>query len=141
MARKLLGEILREGGKITPEQLREALERQRDSHEILGHILYHLGAVSEEDLQKAWSVQLGQEYIDLRETLLSSELVGRLDAEVARRWSAIPVREEGETVVVAMANPLDVRALSEIAKAMGRPVRSAVASASEIDEAIQKYYG
>jgi len=143
MARKLLGEILREGGKITPEQLRQALDRQRssDQHEVLGHILYHLGAVTEEDLQEAWSVQLGQEFIDLRQVLLSADLIGQLDAAIARRCCALPVREEAGTVIVAMANPLDVRALGEIANAMGKPVRSAVASASEIDEAIAKYYG
>jgi type IV pilus assembly protein PilB len=140
MARKLLGEILRENGTITAEQLKEALKRQRESHEILGHILYDLGAVSERDLQQAWGVQLGREFVDLRETLLSADLIRRLDGALARRYCAIPLREEDGTVVVAMANPLDVRALAEIAQNIGRPVRSAIASASELEEAIEKYY-
>jgi len=140
MARKLLGEILREKGKVSPEQLREALSRQRDSAEILGHILFHLGAVSERDLQEAWGIQLGQEFIDLRQTLLSADLIGRLSGELARRHGVIPVREEEGTVVVAMSNPLDVRALGDIAKDLGQPVKSAVASASDLEEAIQKYY-
>ena len=140
MARKLLGEILREKGKITAEQLKEALGRQRETKEVLGHILYHLGDVTEGDLQEAWGIQLGMEYIDLRQTLLSAELIGKLSSEIARRCWAIPVREEDGTIVVAIANPLDVRALGEIAKHMGSPVKSAIASACELEEAIEKYY-
>ena len=140
MPRKLLGEILRRQGKITPEQLEKALSHQRESREILGRILYHLGAVDERDLQEAWGVQLGMEFIDLPQTLLSAELIKRLTGEMARRYWAIPVREEEGMVVVAMANPLDVRALGEIAKQIGSPVRSAIASANELEEAIEKYY-
>ena len=140
MAKKLLGEILREQGKITPELLEEALGRQRETREILGRILYHLEAVDERDLQEAWSIQLGKEFIDLRQALLSSDLIARLPREMARRYSAIPVREEKGTVVVAMSNPLDVRALSEIAAHLGAPVKSAIASASDLDDAVDKYY-
>jgi len=140
MTRKLLGEILRDQGKITPEQLEQALNRQRETKEILGRILYRLDAVDERDLQEAWSVQLGKEFIDLRRVLLSSELIGRLPAEMARRYSAIPVREEDGAVVVAMANPLDVRALSEIAAHVQAPVRSAIASAGDLEDALDKYY-
>ena len=139
--RKLLGEILRESGKISSEQLEEALGRQRDTEEVLGHILFDLGAVSERDLQEAWGIQLGREFIDLKQTLLSAELIRKLSGNLARRYCAIPVREEHGAVVVAMANPLDVRALGEIAKEMGKSVRSAIASASELEEAIEKYYG
>ena len=63
--RKLLGEILRESGKITTEQLEEALGRQRDTEEVLGHILVDLGAVSERDRQEAWGSQLGRACSDL----------------------------------------------------------------------------
>jgi len=140
MSRKLLGEILREKGRISPEELEQALSRQRETHEILGRILFDLGAVTERDLQEAWGVQLGREFIDLQQELLSADLIRQLGRDLARRYCAIPVREEGETVVVAMANPLDVRALSEIAKQLRRPVKSAIASASELDEAIERYY-
>lgn len=141
MARKLLGEILRQKGKITPEQLQDALGRQRETEEVLGHILFHIGAVSERDLQEAWGIQLGREFIDLRQTLLSAELIAKLDGDLARRYTAVPVREEGGAVVVAIANPLDVRALGDIAKNIGQPVKSAVASASDLEDTIQKYYG
>ena len=141
MARKLLGEILRQKGKITPEQLQDALGRQRETEEVLGHILFHIGAVSERDLQEAWGIQLGREFIDLRQTLLSAELIAKLDGDLARRYTAVPVREEEGAVVVAIANPLDVRALGEIAKNIGQPVKSAVASASDLEDTIQKYYG
>jgi type IV pilus assembly protein PilB len=141
MGRKLLGEILREQGKITPEQLREALDEQKSSNEILGHILFDMGAADERDLQEAWGVQLGREFVDLRQTLLSSELIEKFSPELARRHSALPVHDDGEVVTVALSNPLDVRALGEIARHLGRKVRSAIASAGDLEEAIDKYYG
>jgi len=141
MARKLLGEILREQGAVAEEDLNTALGRQRDGEkDVLGHILFDLGAASERDLQRAYGLQLGREFVDLRETVLSAELIGRLSGELARRHCAIPIREEDGRVVVALANPLDVRALSEIGKHLGCPVRSAIACASDLEAAIERHY-
>ncbi|MFO7900726.1 MAG: hypothetical protein R6V58_16900 [Planctomycetota bacterium] len=58
-----------------------------------------------------------------------------------RRHCGLPGREEEDAVIVALVNPLDVRALADIAEDIGRPVKSAVASASELEAAIEKYYG
>jgi type IV pilus assembly protein PilB len=140
MPNKLLGEILQERGKVTTEQIEEALSRQRETSQLIGHILFDLGVVTERDLQEAWGTQLGREFVDLRQTVLSGELLGRLDGELARRHRALPIREERGVVVVAMANPLDVRALGEIANALGSPVRSVIASADELDAAVERHY-
>jgi type IV pilus assembly protein PilB len=141
MSKKLLGEILQERGKVTREQIDEALSRQQETSQLLGHILYDLGVVTERDLQEAWGTQLGREFVDLRQTVLEADLVARLRPDLARRHRALPIREDEGVVVVAMVNPLDVRALGEIANAVGAPVRSVIASADELDAAIDRYYG
>ena len=53
MARKLLGEILREHGTVTEAQIREALTRQRDCEKAIGRILSDMGLVDDDDIAQA----------------------------------------------------------------------------------------
>ncbi|HUS59069.1 MAG TPA: hypothetical protein VM141_10495 [Planctomycetota bacterium] len=53
MARKLIGEILREHGKVTEAQIRDALTRQLGCEKAIGRILFDMGLVSEKDISQA----------------------------------------------------------------------------------------
>jgi len=57
MARKLLGEILREHGKVTEAQIREALTRQHDCEKVIGRILSDMGLVDDDDISQALAEQ------------------------------------------------------------------------------------
>ena len=59
-----LGEVLVSEGKITPEQLEEALAIQRKGGGELGEVLRSLGHGSKADLAKALAKRLRLEYVE-----------------------------------------------------------------------------
>ncbi len=60
--------------------------------------------------------------------------------EIAKKHGAVPVRKEPRSLLVCMANPLDLDAIDEIRFATGLNVKPCLALESEIKDAIRKYY-
>ena len=140
MARKLLGEILREQGKVTEEQIRQALERQLSSDKALGHILFDMGLVSQQDVSEAWSKQIGAEVVDLSEVEVPQELLRKLPRHVAEKYNIFPVEADAATLTLAMSDPLDDSALAEISTYFKLKIKPVVSSALGIAQAIEKNY-
>ncbi|HUW31710.1 MAG TPA: hypothetical protein VM223_08875 [Planctomycetota bacterium] len=140
MARKLLGEILRDHGKVTDEQIREALNRQLASDDALGHILFDMGLVTESDVWAAWSEQLAAEVVDLSQISVSPDLLKKLPRAIAEKYNVFPVKAEAGAVSLAMSDPLDDSALDELAGLFLMEIRPVVSSALGIAQAIEKHY-
>lgn len=141
--RRRLGEILREAGAITAEQLELALEDQgKPEQRHLGEILVHRGFASEDLIARAVAFQLDLPFISLEETPVALSAARLISVHLAAKHLAIPVRitEDGR-VVVAMANPLDLIAVEDLELASMRPVEPMVATPSHILRAIKGTYG
>jgi hypothetical protein len=53
----LFGQVLLSLGKITSEQLAQALEIQKQNHRYIGEILVELGFIGSEEIENALNVQ------------------------------------------------------------------------------------
>ena len=130
-----MGEKLLEEGLITPEQLRQALEVQARTGELLGQILVRLGMISREDLNRvlgltsADEVQVGPEVLEL------------IPENVIRRHKVFPLRREGRRLYVAMANPLDVLAIDDLHLLTGLDIEPVPMSEREVNARIERYFG
>lgn len=141
-----LGDLLVQASLVTPEKIEQALARQKETGRRLGQTLVELGYVSEQEVAQVLSNQLSVPWANLRHVDFSRELLNLVSADLAEKWAVIPVyvrrmRKEGETLFVAMDDPLNERALAEVAAHVGLPVRPMVASATELRSAIRAYYG
>jgi len=140
-ARKKLGEYLLEAGLVTDQQLKEALRRQRQTKEPLGHILTRQGMVSEADICQVLHQQLGLPIVDLESVAIDEQVIALLREDLAKKHTAIPIElENRSTLRVALADPLNPQALEDIKFQSGYFVRPVLAPPSEIVEAIAKYY-
>ena len=139
--RRRIGDILVETGIITPEQLSQALERQRRTRDRLGRVLVELNMASERQIAEALAEQLGLPMINLSSHRIDPEAVRLVPEAVARKRRAVPLTLEAGNLVVAMADPLDVFALDDIGIAARRPAKPVVAIESEIMTAIERAYG
>lgn len=135
-----LGDILVEQGIITPLQLDEALQRQRLTGDLLGRTLVSMGYASEQDIIEALGIQQGMERIDVTKITISQEVIKLISSDVARFYSVIPVRVENGTLVVAMADPLNIQTLDDLRQITGMEVRGAVSNPTDISAAWQKNY-
>ncbi|MDR7400815.1 MAG: GspE/PulE family protein [Armatimonadota bacterium] len=139
--RKRIGDILVETGVITPQQLAEALAQQRRTRERLGRILVEQGAATERQLAQALAAQLDLPLVSLSSARIDPAAVRLVPEVIARKRKVLPLQLDGGHLVVAMADPLDVFALDDVAIAARRPVKPVVAMESEVEATIERVYG
>ena len=138
---KQLGQILIELGFITPEQLETALQEHRKTPKSLGRVLIDLGMIKEADLVRALAEQVGLEFVDLNEFPIDATSTVLLPEALSRRYRAIPIGERDGRLLVAMSDPANVYALDDIRTITGREVQPVVATANDVEQAIQKFSG
>ncbi len=136
---KQLGQILLEEGLLTQEQLDRALEQHRNTPKSLGRVLIDLGFIRERDLVKALAQQVGLDFVDLSEFPIEAAATTLLPEALSRRYRALPIAERDGKLYVAMSDPANVYALDDIRTVTGRDVQPVVATASDVEQAIQKY--
>ena len=136
-----LEELLLARRLITEEQLDQARALAAEKHRSLGRVLIELGFVTEGALVAILAQQLGLEFIDLGEESLDSSAIAVVPEATAKRHNCIPVRfEEGNRLVLAMADPANVVAVDDIRAMTKRDVRTVVATKADVLAAINRYY-
>ncbi len=139
MATQPLGELLIQKGLITRVQLTAALQAQRTTKEFLGALCVRKGWVSEEALLDTLAEQFGMPRVHLEHERVEPEVAKRFSPALLQEHHCLPMRLDGQEVVVALANPLDAWAVSELEREAGfRKVRLVLASVKEIDAAVAR---
>ena len=139
--RKSLGESLVEQKTITDEQLKSAIQESEKDGEPLRKTLVKLGLVSEDDICNFFEEQLGIPRIDLRNYLIDPKILAMIPEALARKHVLMPLFKTGDTLTIATADPLNVVALDEIRIKTKSNIEPAVATETEIRNAISQYYG
>ena len=137
---KPLGEILIELGYVKREDVEEALRRQRSGEGRLEETLLASGKLSPEMLARSLATQLGYEYIDEDEVSIDPYAVSLVPESTVRRYNAMPVRLEGNALVVALKDPRHIFALDDIQLITGREIRPAVATEDALGRLINRFY-
>jgi type IV pilus assembly protein PilB len=137
---KQLGDILLEGGHVTPEQLAGAVEEQRRLGRSLGRVLVDLGVLTEGQLVSALATQIGLKFVDLSDYPVDGSAVSRVPDVVCRRHNALPIGYEDGRLVVAMADPANVFAVDDIRSMTGMEVKPVVATKSDVVAAINRFH-
>jgi type IV pilus assembly protein PilB len=136
-----IGELLLKEKRITPEQLQEALNYQRQHGGKLGFNLIKLGYVKDEEITALLSKQYGVPSIALSQFEIDPAVVKLVPAETAQKYQIVPLSRSGATLTIAMTDPTNVFAMDDIKFMTGYNVEPVVASETAVIEAIQKYYG
>ncbi|MCX7920410.1 MAG: ATPase, T2SS/T4P/T4SS family [Clostridia bacterium] len=138
--RKRLGDLLLEVGLITKEQLDKALELQKSTGQKLGEVLISNGFVTQQNIIQALEFQLGIPHVVLERYDIDPLTCLFISENIARRHGVIPIRQENGILTVAMYDPLNVYAIDDVKIYSGMDVQPVIASLSEINKAIDKYY-
>ncbi|MBI5970284.1 MAG: type IV-A pilus assembly ATPase PilB [Deltaproteobacteria bacterium] len=135
-----IGELLLREKLITTEQLKKAVDEQRQGGGRLGLNLTKLGFISESDLTAFLSRQYGIPTIDLATQEIDHEVAKLIPEDVAKKYQVIPVSRTGSTLVLAMADPSNIFAIDDIKFLTGYNVEPLIASEVAIKAAIDKQY-
>lgn len=139
-----LGDALKQSGAIMDEQLGKGLELQKGSGKKLGEVLVDAGFLTEDNLVKALSEQLGYDIVDLQNRLISEEILKLVPLSVLKKYQVLPfeyAHHNPNVIRVAMANPLDFHAMDDISIVTNLQVEPVVATNRGILLAIDKYFG
>ncbi|AUX41393.1 hypothetical protein SOCE26_028050 [Sorangium cellulosum] len=131
---------------ITQEALERTLELQRTDGRRLGTLLVEQGLINETQLTQILSHQLAVPWVSLLHIEFSRQLLNLVPHDVAERYCLVPiyvrhVRNQGETLYVAMDDPTNEDGMKECMAYSGLPVRAMIAPPSDIRNAIRVYYG
>jgi hypothetical protein len=139
-----LGEFLVANNIITERELDRALEEQGKFKGKLGETLVYLNIITEDKLMAALRYHLGLPVVELSKNAVPPEVIRLVPKVIATRHRVVPiaVREEfGKRILsVAMANPMDIAAIEELAFITGFRITPVLARDREIREALGKYY-
>jgi type II secretory ATPase GspE/PulE/Tfp pilus assembly ATPase PilB-like protein len=92
----------------------------------------------EEQKARELAERLGMEFDPLDEFHVDAELFRTIPVEIMLRYQFLPLRSEGETLHVVMADPSDVTRLNEVELALARPLEVAVGPANRITDILEK---
>jgi type II secretory ATPase GspE/PulE/Tfp pilus assembly ATPase PilB-like protein len=136
-----LGELLLETGLVSSEQLNEALSLQEANRGWrLGDILVDAGIVTTSQVQMALSEKLGIPFVNLREFNIDPLALDAIGARFANRYQVLPLLLMGESLVVAVENPLAVDSAQELNFLTNHNIVPVIANPDDLRMRISKEY-
>ena len=137
--KKRLGDLLLDAELITRETLDKALKLQVGGNRRLGYLLIKMGFISEEQLQSVLSTQLDLPIVDI-ENEFNPQVKQVLPRYLCRKYNAIPLSLGSHNMLnIAMVDPSDNGAVTDIEHYTDKVLRPCLASHSEIETAIRKH--
>lgn len=136
-----MGDILIKEDVINLDQLKTAIQEQRETGKRLGETLLNLGYIDEHQLVAYLSKQYGVPAINLDQFDISHEILKSVTRETAIKHKLIPISKSGSTLVVAMSDPSNIFAVDDLKFATGNNIEVVVTSERSIRNAIERFYG
>ena len=136
-----LGDLLLGAGVLDEGGLKKALSAQKKMNIRLGQAVVALGLATEKEFVRALGKQLGAPMIDLYSaTKPTDDLLSSVPEGLARKHLLLPLFRENGTIRVAMADPLNLSAVDEVAYRLSGRVEPVIAPESAILAAIDRFY-
>lgn len=135
-----LGDILVKTKVITENQLNYALEVQKRTQKKLGEVLIDENIITETELIEVLEFQLGIPHVSFEKFEVEKEAVELIDEKTATKYNAIPVKISGDAVLVAMTDPLNIFAVDDLSRIIGKKVEPAIGSKQEVTHSIDRFY-
>jgi type IV pilus assembly protein PilB len=135
-----LGEILLREGLVTREQLAQALAEQKNTKHRLGYVLVKLGLVQELEITKVLARQYRMPAVDLSRFDVDPKIIKLVPADLATKSVVLPLKREGRTLTVAMADPTDLGLLEDLKFITRFDLFPVIAGEYTLRNLIEKHY-
>ncbi len=135
-----LTEILINNKLITKEQLDQALSVQAVKGGKLSDIIVDLKFIKANELITSLSEGLGLPLIDLKRFKIDFDIVKIVPVDIARHYQIIPISKMGDTITLAMADPLNIFAIDHVRALTGFKINPIISSAQDVNQTIELSY-
>jgi type IV pilus assembly protein PilB len=138
--KRRLGNILVNAGKITGYQLQDALKSQKALGKKLGEILLDSKIITEDDIIEAIEQQTGIKKVDLNTIDFDRKSITLIPQSLCDKYLLIPFGFDNNKIKVALADPLNIFAIDDVAISTGFEIESFIARKDDIKKFIGIYY-
>jgi type IV pilus assembly protein PilB len=138
---KELAELFVEQHVLDPTQAEDVLNEAEMNGKTVAQAIIDGGFVDPDGFYQTIADALGTEFIDLAETEIAPAVLKAIPGGLARLHRALPVSLNGNTLRVALVDPLDPCVAEDLRFALGKDIDVVVATWEQIEERIRQYYG
>jgi len=135
-----IGDLLVELGLITDSDLQAGLSLQAEEtpKRKLGEVLVTHHLVEEQKLIEVLSLQLGFPFVEPEFIDIDRNLFSRVPVKIYEDHNFLPIRREGDEILVAFADPLDHRDIDQANQAFNQKVLPAITTRKSIQYALNR---
>ncbi|HEX5438662.1 MAG TPA: ATPase, T2SS/T4P/T4SS family [Gemmatimonadaceae bacterium] len=135
-----IGELLIREGLITSDSLDRALQEQKMTGMRVGYNLVKLGFINEDDLTRMLARQYRMPAVDLTNFEVDTRIAKLVPADLALKHLVLPLKREGRTLTVAMADPSDLGVVGDLEFITRYNIFPVIAGEYTLRNAVEKYY-
>src|SRR5213083_325235 len=141
MNNKQVAELFVEQRVLQPSQVEDVLNEADLNGKTIAQAMVDSGFVDEHGFYQTIAEGLGTDFINLAERETAPEILGLIPSGLARLHGALPIEMNGNTLDVALVDPLDLRAAEDLRFALGKEIHVVVSPTEQIEDQIKRYYG
>lgn len=136
-----IGDVLKEQGYISEEQLQKALEAQRrDKGKRLGEVLIEQGYITENQMLQAMAAKTNCQLVNIGTVQVNIDAVGKIPRQVAEKYCVLATEITGGKLQVVVNDPLNFYALEDVRQITGMELDILLSEKASLLKAIHLYY-
>ena len=135
-----IGDLLLKEGLISKEQLEKALQEQRQNGTRVGYNLVKLGFIQEIDLIRSLARQYKMQAVDLTKFAVDPKIVKLIPGDLALKNLVLPLKREGRTLTVAMADPTNFAVIDDLKFITRYDIFPVIAGEFTLRNTLEKFY-
>src|SRR5215217_6486171 len=136
-----IADLLVEQRFLHPSQLEDVLEDTKLNGKSLEQAMVDQGLVDQDGFYQVIASALGTEFVELEGREIPAETLRLIPSGLARLHRALPLGTDEGEILVALVDPLDLRAAEDLRFALGKDIRVVVSPTEQIEERIKQHYG
>jgi len=138
--RRIFGQLLKDKGFVTDNQIQEALAIQKQKGGLIGDILVSLHYVTNDQIMLAMSEYLGQEIVNIEGMDIPSEIINMIPPAIAQLYRIIPIQKKEDTLTIVQADSLNFETLDDLRLMLKHQIKPALCHKDVVLRALEKYY-
>ncbi len=136
-----LVDVLVDLGYVTPEKVAELRAEAQSAGVGVVDLMVANGVVRQADVTQAKAAHFGAEVVDLSQIKIPDDVIAAVPRHIARKYRVVPVFKHDNSLTVAIADPSDLDTIDSLTHLLHADISLQVASDSDIEAALSKYYG
>ncbi len=138
--KKLFGQLLKDKGFVTEEQIQEAFSVQKQEGGALRDILIRLQYVTNKQIMLALSQHLGLEIVDIENIEIPIEIINLVPHAIAHLYRIIPLNLKDNVLTIVQEDPLNFEGIDDLRLILKHPIKSVLCNKDTVTFALEKYY-